>query len=184
MADTTTAILGLTKVGAPSTNSWGGKWNTNFDTIDALFELNGGEPVLKQAKGGTGAKTAAAARTNLGATTVGDALFTAADATEACAEFEAASPARFAIIEQSTDSGETDYEIGAWIFCSVAAGAPDLNSVVVPKISITNNFSTTGTGATLAQPLNTKAQSHPLPIPMRRSVVFLFFIFSPILKSY
>ena len=64
MADTTTAILGLTKVGAPSTNSWGGKWNTNFDTIDALFELNGGEPVLKQAKGGTGAKTAAAARTS------------------------------------------------------------------------------------------------------------------------
>ena len=149
MADTTTAILGLTKVGAPSTDSWGGKWNTNFDTIDALFELNGGEPVLKQAKGGTGAKTAAAARTNLGATAVGDALFTAADATEACAELEAASPARFAIIEQSTDSGETDYEIGSWIFCSVATGAPDLNSVVVPKISTTNNFSTTGTGATL-----------------------------------
>lgn len=153
MADTTTAILGLTKPDtAPggSTNTWGTKWNDNFDDIDALFEDSGGDPVLKQSKGGTGAKTAAVARTNLGATAVGAALFTAEDETAACEEFEAASPARIAVIEQSTDSGDTDYEIGAWIFCNVAAGAPTLNSAVVPKLLSTNNFSTTGTGTTLS----------------------------------
>ena len=149
MADTTTAILGLTKVGAPSTDSWGGKWNTNFDTIDALFELNGGEPVLKQAKGGTGAKTAAGARTNLGASAVGDALFTAADATEACAEFEAASPARFAVIEQSTSSSETDYEVGTVIVCLSASSSYARNAAIVPRISGTQYFDVAGAGSAL-----------------------------------
>jgi hypothetical protein len=37
---------------------------------------------------------------------------------------------------------------------------------------------TTGTGATLAQPVSTKAHSHPPPIPSRRSMVLFFFIFS------
>lgn len=64
MADTTTAKLGLTKpeVGA-STDTWGTKLNADFDSIDALFDTG---PVLKLAKGGTGAATAADARTNLG----------------------------------------------------------------------------------------------------------------------
>lgn len=152
MADTTTAILALVKPDtAPggSTDTWGTKWNDNFDDIDALFELSGGDPVLKQSKGGTGAKTAGVARTNLGATAVGDALFTAADATEACAEFEAASPARFAVIEQSTDSGETDYEIGAWIMCQTT-GDPALNSAVVPRQTTGGtNFTTAGSGTVL-----------------------------------
>lgn len=77
MADTTTTNLSLTKpeVGA-SGDTWGTKLNTNLDSIDGLFDAG---PVLKLAKGGTGAATASAARTNLGATTVGGNIFTLAN---------------------------------------------------------------------------------------------------------
>jgi hypothetical protein len=68
MADTYTTNLTLTKpeVGA-SADTWGTKLNTNADSIDALFAAG---PYLLVASGGTGAGTAANARTNLGIGTV------------------------------------------------------------------------------------------------------------------
>jgi len=64
MADTFTDNLNLTKVeeGA-SEDTWGAKLNDNADVIDGLFTTG---PALAVASGGTGAVTAAAARTNLG----------------------------------------------------------------------------------------------------------------------
>lgn len=69
MADTNTTILNLVKpeVGGAS-DTWGTKLNTNLDTIDGLFDTGA---YLKVAKGGTGAGTAAGARTNLGAAASG-----------------------------------------------------------------------------------------------------------------
>lgn len=68
MADTFTTLLNLTKpeVGA-SSDTWGTKLNADLDSLDALF---GAGPALLLTKGGTGAVTAAGARTNLGLDTM------------------------------------------------------------------------------------------------------------------
>lgn len=153
MADTNTAILALVKPDtAPggSNDTWGTKWNDNFDDIDALFEDSGGDPVLKQSKGGTGAKTAAVALTNLGGSTIGKALFTAATAEDAVNELETED--RLALVFQGSSASETDYEIGTMIKCTVVGGAePARNAVVAPRFSAASGtFTDGGSGTALS----------------------------------
>jgi microcystin-dependent protein len=66
MPDTNTTVLGLVKpeVGA-STDTWGPKYHSALDAIDALF-TDPTKKMLKLANGGTGADTAAGARTAFG----------------------------------------------------------------------------------------------------------------------
>jgi hypothetical protein len=86
MADNFTTNLNLTKpeVGA-STDTWGNKLNDNADAVDALFDAG---PYLKVAKGGTGAGTAANARTNLGLGTMATQNANAVTITGGTATFE------------------------------------------------------------------------------------------------
>ena len=129
MADTTTTNLLLTKpeVGA-STDTWGTKINTDLDSIDALFDAG---PVLKVAKGGTGAATAAAARTSLGLV-IGTNVqaYNAANAfTNVAQSFTAA--------QRGTVSALTD------------------GATITPDFAVANNFSVTlGGSRTLANPTN------------------------------
>lgn len=69
MADTNTTNLALVKPEvSASSDTWGTKLNADLDAIDALFDAG---PVLKVTKGGSGAATAAGARTNFGAAASG-----------------------------------------------------------------------------------------------------------------
>ena len=81
MADSFTSKLNLTKpeVGA-STDTWGTKINADLDSIDSLFDTG---PFLKVSKGGTGAGTAADARTSLGLGSLATkSLITSSDITD------------------------------------------------------------------------------------------------------
>jgi hypothetical protein len=141
MADTTTTNLGLTKpeVGA-STDTWGTKINNDLDSIDGLFDAG---PVLKLNKGGTGAATAGAARTNLGATTLGGNLFTVTNP-------GAVTFPRFNADNTVSSLSASDFRT------AVGAGTGDAVLASDQTFTGTNTFS--GTSAKLAIVLNDAAE--------------------------
>lgn len=120
MADTTTTVLGLVKpeVGA-STDTWGPKYHSALDAIDALFDTGA---YLKLSKGGTGSGTAAGARTNLGLGTlatlssVGSTQITDASVTTAKIADDAVTNAKIGLLAVGTaeiaDDAITNAKIG------------------------------------------------------------------------
>lgn len=177
MADTTTTNLGLTKpeVGA-STDTWGTKLNADLDTIDGLFSASGD---LAVAHGGTGASTAANARTNLGLVigtdvqaydagladiaglAVTDGNVIVGDGTNWVAESGATARASLGLAigtdvqAYDADTAKTDV---AQSFTAAQRGAITAltdGSTITPDFAVANNFSVTlGGNRTLANPSN------------------------------
>jgi hypothetical protein len=122
--DEPTTVLGLIKpdVGG-SVDTWGPKLNQNCDTLDALF-VDPAKKMLKLANGGTGADTAAGARTALGLK--GMAV----------------------IDDAASDGGEYSRKNGAWARVTYA-GLPDKPSSFPPAAHTHPTSDVTGLDAVL-----------------------------------
>jgi hypothetical protein len=128
----------------------------NALTQDIAADLNAARPVTS---GGTGATNIATARSNLGATAVGDALFTAADAAGARGALDLGSVATAALDTDATLAADSDTRIASQkaVKSAIAAavanlldsapGALDTLNELAAALGDDPNFATTITNA-------------------------------------
>lgn len=132
---TTTPNLGMYLPGGGSTGTHGAdetadvdKINGNFDLIDTAYGamnaiVSGLSSPIAINKGGTGATTASAARTSLGATTIGATIFTAADADAVLTALGVTTIGKALFTAASVDAARAALEI--YITNTEPVGKPD-----------------------------------------------------------